>query len=90
MSAKTSSKRKSDKCQVPENGLQWREQNWQELTVVQDSVGKKAIETADTVLQVEKKVKLSGGDPEDETLVSMILFCSLSIYMKYLISGSTN
>jgi hypothetical protein len=80
MSAKTSSKKKSDKCQVPENGLHEKEQNMEELTLVQDSVGKKAIETADTELQVEKKVKLSGGDPEDETLVSIILFCSFSVY----------
>jgi hypothetical protein len=85
MFAKTSSKRKSDKCQVPENGLLEKEQSMEELTVLQDSVGKKALKTADTELQVEKKVKLGGGDPEDELLVSIILFCSFSICMKYLI-----
>lgn len=81
MFAKSSSKRKSGKCKVPENGLHEKEQNREELTVVQDSLGRKTIETADTVLQDEKKVKLSGGDPEDEMLVSIILFCSLNIYL---------
>ncbi|PNF30146.1 hypothetical protein B7P43_G01252, partial [Cryptotermes secundus] len=66
MFAKSSSKRNSGKCKVPENGLHEKEQNREELTVVQDSLSRKTIETADTVLQDEKKVKLSGGDPEDE------------------------
>jgi DNA (cytosine-5)-methyltransferase 1 len=39
----------------------------EELTVVQNSVGKAEIETADTEVQVEKKVKLSDGDPAAET-----------------------
>jgi hypothetical protein len=90
MFAKTSIKRKSDKCQVPENGLHEKEQNMAELAIMQDSVVKEAIETADSELKVKKKVKLSGGDPEAETLVFIIIFCSFSKCMKYLICGRLN
>jgi hypothetical protein len=83
-------KRKSDKRQVPENGLHEKKQNMAELTVMQDSVVKEAIETADRELQIKKKVKLSGGDHEAEKLVFIIIFHSFSKRMKYLISGRFN
>jgi hypothetical protein len=84
MFAKTSKKRKI------ENGLHEKEGSREELTVVQNSVGKAEIETADTEVQVEKKVKLRDGDPAAETLVSVVIFYSFSKYSRYLICGRLN
>jgi hypothetical protein len=85
----TSSKRKSEKCQVPENDLHEKGQNMEELTEVQESVGKEGTETADRELKVKKKAKLN-GDPEAEMLVSIIIFCSFSKYGKYLVCSRLN
>jgi hypothetical protein len=62
----------------------------EELTEVQEFVGKEGMETANRELKVKKKVKLNGGDPEAEMLVSIIIFCSFSKYGKYLICGRFN
>jgi hypothetical protein len=83
----TSTKGKSEKRQVPENGLLEKGQNMEELTEVQESVGNEGMETADRERKVKKKVKLNGGDPEAEMLVSIIIFCSFSKYGEYLICG---
>jgi hypothetical protein len=72
--AKLSNRRKRDEGQVLENGLQEKEKNMEESTVIQESVGKNENEDTNLEIQVEKKVKLENGDPVSVKLVSLLYF----------------